>query len=186
MRPLERSPIPAACTLPALLTSCLAAIGAEAMPSGAPAEPAGTVAGAAFLGPFHMVVLHFPIGLFGFAALLELLAWLRPFDGLRRVLATTLGLGVATSLLASALGRYRSAGGDYDPGILAAHRIGGIALTVMGGVTLLLHGVVRRSGIRWVGAYRGALGVTLALLMMASHQGGSLTHGQGFLTRNAP
>ena len=42
--------------------------------------------GAAFLGPFHMVVLHFPIGLFSFAALLELITWFRPFEGLRRVL----------------------------------------------------------------------------------------------------
>ena len=162
----------------------LAAEAASAMADPIPAT--GLASGAAFLGPFHMVVLHFPIGLFSFAALLELVAWFRPFDGLRRVLATTLGLGVATAVLASVLGLYRSAAGDYDPGILTAHRNGGIALTVVAGVTLLLHRAVLRSGPEWLGWYRGALGATLALLLMASHHGGSLTHGQGFLTRNAP
>jgi uncharacterized membrane protein len=162
-------------------------VAAEAGPALADPVPAtGLASGAAFLGPFHMVVLHFPIGLFSFAALLELLAWLRPFDGLRRVLTTTLGLGVASAVLASVLGLYRSAGGDYDPGILAAHRNGGIALTVVAGVTVLLHQAALRSGPEWLGWYRGAMGATLSLLLVTSHHGGSLTHGQGFLTRNAP
>lgn len=142
--------------------------------------------GAAFLGPFHMVVLHFPIGLFSFAALLEMVAWLRPFDGLRRTLSATLGLGVITAILASVLGLYRSAGGDYSEEILRLHRNTGIALTVVSALTYLLHSVVHGQGDRWLWWYRGSLGATLALLLLASHHGGSLTHGQGFLTQNAP
>lgn len=179
-RPACRVLLPLLMVGPDGLAAGAASAMADPMPSTALAS------GAAFLGPFHMVVLHFPIGLFSFAALLELVAWLRPFDGLRRVLATTLGLGVASAVLASVLGLYRSAGGDYDPAILAAHRNGGIALTVVAGVTVLLHRAALRSGPRWLGWYRGALGATLALLFVASHHGGSLTHGQGFLTRNAP
>ncbi|MEY3547425.1 MAG: hypothetical protein RLZZ313_1787, partial [Verrucomicrobiota bacterium] len=57
-----------------------------------------------------MVVLHLPIGLFSFAALLELVAWLRPFEGLRRVLAINLGLGVLMATVTGVLGLYRSAG----------------------------------------------------------------------------
>lgn len=142
--------------------------------------------GAAFLGPFHMVVLHFPIGLFSFAALLELIAWLRPFEGLRRVLGTTLWLGVLLAILTSILGLYRSSGGDYSPEILQLHRNMGLALTVVAGVTLVLHSAVQRAGNQWIGWYRGSLAATLVLLLLASHHGGSLTHGQGFLTQNAP
>ena len=146
----------------------------------------GLPPGSAFLGPFHMVVLHLPIGLFSFTALLELVAWFRPFEGLRRVLATSLGLGVVTAILTSILGLYRSFGGDYSAEILALHRNTGLALTVVAALTLVLHSAVLRVGNLWLGWYRASLGLTLILLLIASHHGGSLTHGQGFLTQNAP
>jgi uncharacterized membrane protein len=133
-----------------------------------------------------MVVLHLPIGLFSFAALLELVAWFRPFEGLRRVLAINLGLGVLMATVTGVLGLYRSAGGDYSQELLLLHRNTGIAMTVVAGVTLGLHSAVLQAGNRWLWWYRGSLGTTLALLMAASHYGGSLTHGQGFLTQNAP
>ena len=133
-----------------------------------------------------MVVLHLPIGLFSFAALLELVAWLRPFEGLRRVLAINLGLGVLMATVTGVLGLYRSAGGDYSQELLLLHRNTGIAMTVVAGVTLVLHSAVLQAGNRWLWWYRGSLGTTLVLLMAASHYGGSLTHGQGFLTQNAP
>jgi uncharacterized membrane protein len=161
---------------------------ASGQDSGAPAaDPGGASSpGAAFLGPFHMVVLHFPIGLFSFAALLELVAWFRPFDGLRRAQGTTLALGVLTAIATSILGLYRSVGGDYAAEILREHRNTGIALTVVAALTWVLHSVVCRQGNRWLGWYRGSLGSTMTLLLVASHHGGSLTHGQGFLTQNAP
>ncbi|MEN9735169.1 MAG: hypothetical protein RLZ45_3164 [Verrucomicrobiota bacterium] len=165
---------------------CLGAV-ADSGAAGVPTGGGGThPPGAAFLGPFHMVVLHFPIGLFSFAALLEIVAWFRPFDGLRRTLSVTLGLGVITAILASVLGLYRSVGGDYSTEILRLHRNTGIALTVVSALTFLLHSVVRGQGDRWLWGYRGALGATMTLLLVASHHGGSLTHGQGFLTQNAP
>ena len=146
----------------------------------------GQPPGAAFLGPFHLVVLHLPIGLFSFAALLELVAWFRPFEGLRRVLAINLGLGVLMATVTGVLGLYRSAGGDYSQELLLLHRNTGIAMTVVAGVTLVLHSAVLQAGNRWLWWYRGSLGIALVLLMAASHYGGSLTHGQGFLTQNAP
>lgn len=114
------------------------------------------------------------------------MAWFRPFEGLRRVLATSLGLGVVTAILTSILGLYRSFGGDYSAEILALHRNTGLALTVVAALTLVLHSAVLRVGNLWLGWYRASLGLTLVLLLIASHHGGSLTHGQGFLTQNAP
>ena len=171
-----------------ILLICLGAVAQTGISDPASSLVVGTgqPPGAAFLGPFHMVVLHFPIGLFSFAALLELVAWFRPFEGLRRVLATSLGLGVLMAIVTAVLGLYRSSGGDYSPELLMLHRNTGFAMTVVAGLTLALHTAVLRSGNRWLWWYRGSLGTTLALLMAASHHGGSLTHGQGFLTQNAP
>jgi hypothetical protein len=82
--------------MPLILLICLGAVAQTGGgdPSSAFIVGTGQPPGAAFLGPFHMVVLHLPIGLFSFAAFLELVAWFRPFEGLRRVLAASLGLGV--------------------------------------------------------------------------------------------
>ncbi|NBP25118.1 MAG: hypothetical protein EBU81_11330, partial [Proteobacteria bacterium] len=101
-----------------ILVLCLGAVAPEAASGVSPLAPPG----AAFLGPFHMVLLHFPIGLFSFAALLEAVAWFRPFEGLRRVQGSTLGLGVLSAIVTSILGLYRSAGGDYSAEILGQHR----------------------------------------------------------------
>ena len=173
--------------IPLILLSCLGGmLHAGASDAAAAVVGAGQPPGAAFLGPFHMVVLHLPIGLFSFAALLELVAWFRPFEGLRRVLGASLGLGVLMAIVTTVLGLYRSSGGDYLQELLMLHRNTGIAMTVVAGVTLVLHSAVLQAGNRWLWWYRGSLGTTLALLMAASHYGGSLTHGQGFLTQNAP
>lgn len=184
MKPLGNPRLKA---IPLILLSCLGGmLHAGASDAAAAFVGAGQPPGAAFLGPFHMVVLHLPIGLFSFAALLELVAWFRPFEGLRRVLGASLGLGVLMAIVTTVLGLYRSSGGDYSQELLMLHRNTGIAMTVVAGVTLVLHSAVLQSGNRWLWWYRGSLGTTLALLMAASHYGGSLTHGEGFLTQNAP
>jgi uncharacterized membrane protein len=184
MKPLGNPRLKA---IPLILLSCLGGMWhAGASDAAAAFVGAGQPPGAAFLGPFHMVVLHLPIGLFSFAALLELVAWFRPFEGLRRVLGASLGLGVLMAIVTTVLGLYRSSGGDYLQELLMLHRNTGIAMTVVAGVTLVLHSAVLQAGNRWLWWYRGSLGTTLALLMAASHYGGSLTHGQGFLTQNAP
>ena len=184
MKPLGNPRLKA---IPLILLSCLGGmLHAGASDAAAAVVGAGQPPGAAFLGPFHMVVLHLPIGLFSFAALLELVAWFRPFEGLRRVLGASLGLGVLMAIVTTVLGLYRSSGGDYSQELLMLHRNTGIAMTVVAGVTLVLHSAVLQSGNRWLWWYRGSLGTTLALLMAASHYGGSLTHGEGFLTQNAP
>ncbi len=184
MKPLGNPRLKA---IPLILLSCLGGmLHAGASDAAAAVVGAGQPPGAAFLGPFHMVVLHLPIGLFSFAVLLELVAWFRPFEGLRRVLGASLGLGVLMAIVTTVLGLYRSSGGDYLQELLMLHRNTGIAMTVVAGVTLVLHSAVLQAGNRWLWWYRGSLGTTLALLMAASHYGGSLTHGEGFLTQNAP
>ena len=64
------------------------------------------------------------------------------FEGLRRVLAINLGLGVLMATVTAVLGLYRSAGGDYSQELLLLHRNTGIAMTVVAGVTLVLHSAV--------------------------------------------
>ncbi len=160
-----------------------AAMSAEAGPAAASSKQG--FAWSSFLGPFHMVFLHFPIGFLTLTGAMELWAAFRPFEGARKLIGITLALGVSSAAFTAVLGLLRAYGGEYAPDVLSAHRNTGLVLTALAAVTWALHPAADRKGAgHW--SYRGAMASTLGLLMIAGHQGGTLTHGRGFLTHNSP
>ena len=145
-----------------------------------------------FLGPFHSILLHFPIGFVTMAFLVDLYAlWRRKLE-VQPVITLMLGLSVVSTGLTILLGLLRANNGEYDAHTLLAHRNFGIAV---GGVTLgafvfhwlgfwgtghpLAHQLLR-------GTYRVLLLGDIGLLVVAGHEGGNLTHGSNYLTKNAP
>lgn len=171
-----------------LALASIAAVAAPAGPAVAPVVAAGQAfSWTRFLAPFHMVVLHFPIGVVSMAALLEVWNWRKPSAELRRVVQFALTVAVLASMATMAFGFLRAEGGDYDPITLARHRGWGIAAgavtAIAWGLHRLLLGEPRRGGIV---AFRLLLFVALMCLVIAGHHGGSLTHGTTFLTENAP
>ena len=70
---------------------------------------------AAFFGPFHMVVLHYPIGFLTLAAILELWAMFRPAGPGRQALGLVLPLTAAASVAAAVLGWLRAGEGGFGP-----------------------------------------------------------------------
>ena len=143
---------------------------------------------AAFFGPFHMVVLHFPIGFLTLTVLLELRAMLKPDSNARRAVAFALPITTATALLTAALGWMRAGAGEFDAQLLAWHRITGLGVLGFCLLAWLTHRAFSQapgsSAFRF--GYRGLLLAAFASLGLAGHFGGSLTHGSGFLTLNAP
>jgi len=120
--------------------------------------------------------VHLPIGFLVVLALFELLA--RPAnrqqltDASRVVLAVTFPVTLASIVC----GWLLASSGEFDGSKLFWHRWLG---TTLGVATLLL------LGLHWAGMfrlYRWGLSCTLALLVAASHFGGSLTHGNGYLS----
>lgn len=149
---------------------------------------AGDFSWRGFLGPFHMVVLHYPIGFLTLTVLLEVRATLKPYGSARRAVGFALPITAATALMTAALGWMRTGHGEFDPALLAWHRAAGLAVA---GLTLAAWGLHRRFRHRpeapaFRFGYRGLLGAAFASLALAGHFGGSLTHGTGFLTQNAP
>jgi 4-amino-4-deoxy-L-arabinose transferase-like glycosyltransferase len=141
-----------------------------------------------FLGPFHIVMLHFPIGFMAITVLLELWALRRPSDGARQAVDFTLGLTVLVSWLVSALGYFRASRGEYDPKVVYWHTVFGLAFAAVATLTWILHhrAVPRPERVGLQRSYRGLMGVSLVLLVLAAHEGGTLTHGARFLTAGAP
>jgi uncharacterized membrane protein/mono/diheme cytochrome c family protein len=156
------------------------------------AESGGMFHWRPFLGPFHSVVLHFPIGFVVMAFLVDVYALWRRRTDVQPVITLMLGLSVATTVVTIVLGLLRATGAEYDPHTLAAHRNFGIAVGLLTVLTLALQwlgyralpGDPPRGLLR--GGYRAMLLANIALLVVAGHEGGNLTHGSNYLTKNAP
>jgi uncharacterized membrane protein len=133
-----------------------------------------------FLGRFHPVLVHLPIGGLIILAILEVLAKFPRFKGAAQNNRLILGLLAAASVTAALLGWMLSQAGDYDRQLLPWHKWAGFAVAATCTLTWLLN---------WLGrprAYRISLLGTLIVLVVASHLGASITHGRDFLTHFAP
>ena len=135
-----------------------------------------------FLGRFHPLVVHLPIGFLLLLALLELAGRKRP--ALREAAMFVLSLSVFSCLLALTLG-YLLAYGSGDAGaVVARHMWGAIALTI----SLMACALIRPwwAAGRLRGLYPGLLACVMLLLAWTAHQGGSLTHGNNYLLEYLP
>ena len=133
-----------------------------------------------FLGRFHPVLVHLPIGGLVLLGVLELLSKFSRFKDAARGNRLILGLTAAASIAAAVLGWMLSRSGGYDPQLLQWHKWTGFAVAVGCAGTFLLSGLSRPR------ASRASLLATLAVLVVASHLGASITHGRDFLTQFAP
>jgi hypothetical protein len=131
-----------------------------------------------WLGRFHVVLVHFPVGLLLVAPLLEL-------AGRRWPPSRTAGLIV---LALGAVGAYAA----VFAGLALAHADGhagaGVDRHLWGGmvVTALATGACLLWICGWNRAYTVTLFITFGTLGWTAHQGGSLVHGEYYLTEGLP
>ncbi len=135
-----------------------------------------------FLGRFHLLALHLPIGLLLLIPVLEIAGRARP--ALREAAGFVLGLAFASCLLAMTLGYLLAHGGGDTGPVLTRHMAGGIALTIAALLCLLARPWWSGSGVPHV--YPAVLTCTLLVLVWTAHQGGTLTHGSSYLTQYMP
>jgi mono/diheme cytochrome c family protein/uncharacterized membrane protein len=138
-----------------------------------------------FLGHFHPVLVHLPIGILlllglleaaGLLARLPRLSWLPSLTERQRTLI--LAVGAAAAVLAAWLGWLLAHGGDYDLAIVGRHQTLGIAAAAAAVLLLVIH--------RWRWLYGPLLAASLVLLTVAAHAGAKITHGSDYLTAHMP
>lgn len=135
-----------------------------------------------FLGRFHPLVVHLPIGLLVLVPLLEIAGAFRPV--LREAAAFVLALAFAACLFALTLGFLLAYGGG-DAGLLVSRHIaGGITLTIGVLLCLLARPWWSSGNVDYV--YPALLTCTLLALVWTADQGGSITHGSNYLTQYMP
>lgn len=135
---------------------------------------------AQFAGRFHPMIVHFPIALLLIVPLMEVAGLTKRGAHLRLAAGFVLEIATATALLATLLGWLHAWSGGYRGDLVAHHFQGGIFLSI----TSLLSLGLRRHRVGVV--YGISLAATVVILGWTSHLGGSLTHGEAYLTKHMP
>jgi uncharacterized membrane protein len=139
-----------------------------------------------FLGRFHPLVVHLPIGLILLVPVLELAG--RSRSALREAAAFVLSLSLFACVAAVVLGYLLAYGSGTTGAGVIRHMWAGIALTI----GVLICSLVRPS---WAQAssqsgllhlYPIMLACLILLLAWTAHQGGSITHGDNYLVEYLP
>jgi uncharacterized membrane protein len=133
-----------------------------------------------FFGRFHPLLVHLPIGFLTLLAAVELAHRFHRFKHVGQARGIILAMTVAASIVTIACGLMLSSGGGYDRSLLFWHKWTGITLGVFIIATAVCFFLGRHK------LYTGFLIATFAVMVPASHFGGSMTHGKSYLTAYAP
>ncbi len=139
-----------------------------------------------FLGRFHPVLLHVPIGLFAAVVLLELFVFVRPISRIPEKIHFLLIACFYITALTAVFGIFLSWEGGYESGAVNFHKWGGVVTTYLIFLLDLSLKTRRSHEEKLPTVYLGGLIATILVMTITGHQGGSITHGSGFLTQHMP
>ena len=142
---------------------------------------------AAFVGRFHPLLVHLPIGFLILTAIVEGLSRSRRYAEARRLVPLLLALSALSVLGAVVTGTLLARGGEYDAALVGRHQAWGMYLgvaVVLAVVAAWLRGVQETTRSRAL--YGGTFALSLLLMGVTGHFGGSLTHGESFLSEHMP
>ncbi len=154
----------------------------------APIDGATGPDGIRFIGRFHPLALHLPIGFLLLAPLLEA-ARLHPRTAyLARFTAPVLLFAAVTAFVTVLLGLMLAVGEGHAGALVDRHRWGGVTVAALAALAFAVRVTLREpAGWRgpWV-AYGGVLGLACVALLLTAHAGGSMVHGPAYLAEFAP
>ena len=135
-----------------------------------------------FIGRFHPLIVHMPIGFITAVVILQLVALVSKSD-LRIGIGVLLWVTMISAILAAIIGTLLALPGGYDDQLLEQHRKLGIGTSIVCIWMLNAHRSKRRgSGL----LYSASLLICMGLVGATGHVGGSLTHGHDYLTAYLP
>ncbi len=130
-----------------------------------------------FIGRFHPVLVHLPIGILLLAIIFHFLSYKKKFETLQHAVKYSLLLGMFAAIASCISGFLLSSSGDYEEALVDKHQWFGIGVAVAAIVAYIL--VVKSSSfIKWM------MPLLALLIIITGHLGGSITHGEDYLTKS--
>ncbi len=140
-----------------------------------------------FFGRFHPVLLHLPIGVFALILMQELgYIFGKNSTEPRQTSQFPMLFGAGSAIIAVLAGFLLYQGEDYgESAVISRHLWGGIAFACAAVLTLIVKSwTIARAGNP--AFYRTLLFGSVGIMGFASHDGATITHGEGYLTQYAP
>ena len=138
-----------------------------------------------FVGRFHPMVLHLPIGALLALFFMEVLQMLKPKLGLSKACECLLWFCAISIVPTVMAGHFLGLAGGYNEEMLSRHRSLGWATALLLTWLVVVRSLVnQQTSLLWI--YRCLLFINVGLISLAGHHGGSLTHGSDYLTRYMP
>ena len=136
-----------------------------------------------FIGRFHPLFVHMPIGFLILAIILEWYEHFKKTTTKSKLIPVAWFLGAISALAAAFSGWWLGETGLYEEDMLFSHRWLGIALVI---VAFAGWWVKRKPDqySNWI--QHGINFLLLGMLFVEGHKGGNLTHGETYLTEYAP
>jgi uncharacterized membrane protein len=128
-------------------------------------------------GHFHPVLVHLPIGILLMACVFQLLATNKKYAALSIAVNISLFWGAITAIVTCITGYLLSDSGEYDGTIVSQHQWLGIAVALMATAFYFLRKKGITIGKKWLMPV-----LIIVLITITGHLGGTLTHGEGYLT----
>jgi mono/diheme cytochrome c family protein len=141
-----------------------------------------------FLGRFHPLAVHLPIGVILLVAAAELASFFPRYrERVDGGIALTLPVLLAGALGAFLLGHLLARGGGFPARALVLHRRMELFAVVGAGASAVAWAYQSaRQTTAARNVYRGVFGLTLAVLSGGAHFGGTMTRGDNYLSKYAP
>jgi uncharacterized membrane protein/mono/diheme cytochrome c family protein len=130
-----------------------------------------------FLGRFHPLIVHLPIGILLIAVVFRFMSWRNPNLYLEKALTVSVAIGSIAAVISCITGYLLSQSADYDEGIVWWHQWLGITVAIIGLGWLYQ---LRKGTSSNLSILTG--GLIFILLMITGHLGGTLTHGEDYLS----
>jgi uncharacterized membrane protein/mono/diheme cytochrome c family protein len=135
----------------------------------------------AFVGRFHPLFVHLPVGILLIAVVFQLMAWRKRSFVYDKALEVSLLVGSCGAVVSCITGYLLSGAADYDTATVWWHQWLGIAIAI---ISCCWYLVVRRKRSSIVPIAIAIL--VLPLIGITGHLGGTLTHGEDYLSFSTP
>ena len=140
-----------------------------------------------FLGRFHPIILHLPIGALVVLFLMEIINDFRPDLNLNSACNILLWFSVISIIPTIILGFLLASSGNYNDELLNTHKwLGWFTALICIWLVVLRQKKSSNKPNSVTRFYKMFLLVNVSLLLFAGHYGGSLTHGANYLTKYMP
>lgn len=129
-------------------------------------------------GPFHPVLVHLPIGILLLAVTLQWLTKKEKYKAIQPAVSVAYLLGFAGAAFSCLTGLALAEAGDYDEATLNLHKWMGISVAVLSLAGYFLSTKKIEAAVKKITAI-----AIFILITVTGHLGGTLTHGEGYLTK---